>query len=235
MSQYLFSNSPSDAPEETSNRRLLTFAVVFTIFTLGLFIASPLAESATATVSNLLGFSAENVAWYITRASGITAYLLVWLSTVWGLAIPSKLFGRYLNGNYTFDFHQFISLLSFAFLGLHMFILLADTYLSFNLVQILVPFLDSYRPLWVGVGVIAFYLLVLVTVTFYMRDRIGMKAFRVIHYSSLVAYLGATAHAIFSGTDSTLPAAMVMYGGTLLVVIFLTVYWLIMAARKQLQ
>jgi len=81
----------------------------------------------------------------------------------------------------------------------------------------------------VGIGVIALYLTILVTVTFYMRKRIGMKAFRYIHYTSLIAYLGGTAHGFFAGTDSSLPIAGLMYGGTFLVVVFLTAFWLLQA------
>jgi predicted ferric reductase len=58
-----------------------------------------------------------------------------------------------------------------------------------------------------------------------------MKAFRVIHVLSLVAYLAAVAHAFVSGTDSALPAVQIMYAGTFLVVVFLTVYWLVVRGK----
>ena len=186
-----------------------------------------------ALLDRLFAFSSAQTTWYVTRAAGITAYLLLWLSTAWGLAIPSKLIDRWLNRAFTFDFHQFISLLALGFLGLHIFVLTADRFLPYSLAQILVPFISPYRPLWVGVGVIALYLSVLVSVTFYLRQRIGMKTFRAIHYASLLAYLGATAHSIFSGTNSSLPAVFLMYTGSFLVVVFLTVYWLVMAWQKK--
>jgi sulfoxide reductase heme-binding subunit YedZ len=71
--------------------------------------------------------------------------------------------------------------------------------------------------------------LLLVTITFYLRKRIGMKTFRYIHYTSLIAYLGAVMHAFLSGTDSSLPAVMFIYFFTVSVVIFLTVYWVVKA------
>jgi len=180
-----------------------------------------------AVLNWLFSLGSEQAMWYITRASGLVAYLLLWLSTVWGLVIPSKMFGDVLSGDFVFDFHQFISLLSLGFLGLHVVVLTADRYLPFSVLQILVPFISPYRPFWVGIGVLAFYLLLLVTVTFYLRKRIGMKAFRYIHYTSLIAYLGAVIHALLSGTDSSLPVVQVMYLGTFSVVIFLTIYWLV--------
>ncbi len=204
---------------------MVTF-LTFIVGALGLYVASPMGTVLRTALSHLFAFDSENVVWYIVRSSGFIAYLLLWLSTAWGLAIPSKIADRFLHGSYTFEFHQFISLLSLGFLALHMVVLLADLYLPYSLAQILVPFLSPYRPLWVGIGVIAFYLTAIVTGTYYLRSQIGMKAFRYIHYTSLIGYLGATAHSFFSGTDSSLPIAQFMYAGTFLVVVYLTVYWL---------
>ena len=79
-----------------------------------------------------------------------------------------------------------------------------------------------------GIGVIGLYLMGLVTVTYYLRKKIGLMAFRAIHVLSLVAYLGATMHGFFSGTDFSLPVAVLMYFGTFLVIVFLTFHWLLM-------
>jgi sulfoxide reductase heme-binding subunit YedZ len=202
---------------------------VFALVLGAVFLFIPAGASIRTTLVSLFALTSDQAMWYLTRAAGMVAYLLLWLSTVWGLAIPSKLFAEVLSGEFTFDFHQFISLLSLGFLGLHIVVLTADRYLPFTVAQLLVPFLSPYRPLWVGIGVIAFYLLLLVTVTFYLRKQIGMKAFRYIHYASLVAYLGAVVHALLSGTDSSLPVVILIYISTSSVVIFLTVYWLVRA------
>ena len=109
-----------------------------------------------------------------------------------------------------------------------------DKFLPYSVWQVLIPFLSPYRPLWVGIGVIAFYLTLLVTITFYMKAKIGASAFRKIHYLSFIAYFGATFHGLYAGTDSVLPLANLLYKGTLLATLFLTVYWLIMLYfRKQ--
>jgi sulfoxide reductase heme-binding subunit YedZ len=197
-----------------------------------LVLSMPAAAPLRLALDRLFAFNSQQAMWYITRAAGIMAYLLLWFSTVWGLAIPSKIFADVLNGEFAFDFHQFISLLALGFLGLHVFVLTADRYLPYTLAEVLVPFRSPYRPVWVGIGSLAFYLSLLVTVTFYLRKRIGMKAFRYIHYSSLLAYLGAVVHALFAGTDSSMPVTLVMYVGTFLVVVFLLVYWLVSLRLK---
>jgi predicted ferric reductase len=212
---------------------LVAFALVgFVLVALGFAANSLFGVKLHAMVNWLFSLNSQQAMWYITRSAGILAYLLLWLSTAWGLLVPSKLLEPVLHGNFTYDFHQFISLLALGFLGLHIFILTADRYLPFTLAQILIPFSAPYRPLWVGIGVIAFYLILLVTVTFYMRKRIGMKAFRLIHTLSLVAYLAALSHAFMAGTDSSLVATQIMYAGTFLVIVFLTVYWLVMLVKS---
>jgi methionine sulfoxide reductase heme-binding subunit len=178
-------------------------------------------------ISNLLALNSVQIWWYVTRAAGLIAYLLLWLSTAWGLGVSSRIFDPYLQRNYTYDFHQFISLLAIGFLGLHLTVLLLDHYLPFSVFQVLIPFTSTYRPLWVGIGGIALYLTLLVTITFYIRQRIGVRLFRVIHVFSLVAFVGAALHGYFAGTDSPLLSVKLMYELTFLSVVFLMAFWLI--------
>jgi predicted ferric reductase len=138
-----------------------------------------------------------------------------------------------LENVFTYDFHEHLSLLGLGFVFVHIAVLLFDKYLPFSIIQLLIPFTDTYRPLWVGLGIISFYLLLLVTFTFYLRQKIGSKAFRSIHLLSLISYLGTTLHGLFAGTDSALPITMLIYAGTFLVIVFLTVYWLIMRSFKK--
>jgi len=196
--------------------------------------SSTLGVRFTNALDPIFALSSVQVMWYITRASGLMAYFLLWLSTAWGLAVSSKILDRMLHRTFTYDYHQFISLLSIGFVALHVGILMFDRYLPYTLTQALVPFLSPYRPFWVGLGVISLYLILLVTVTFYIRGRIGTRAFRTIHGLSLVAYLGVTAHAVFAGTDSALWFTQVLYMLTFLSVVFLTSYWLMIGLQNRL-
>ena len=180
----------------------------------------------------LFAVDSQQIWWFVTRSAGIVAYLLLWLSTVWGLAVPSKVVAPVLEGGYTFDFHQFISLLSIAFVLLHILALTLDRFLPYTLLQILIPFISPYRPEWVGIGVISFYIMLVVAGTFYIRSRISMNTFRQIHYFSLAGYLGVTLHGLYSGTDSALVSMQYIYLGTGLIVIILTVYWLRQKAKQ---
>jgi len=195
---------------------------------------SPSAAAAGSFLRWLLAPSTTSLTWVFTRTAGLIAYLLLWLSTAWGLAVSSRILDGHLQGAYTYDFHQFISLLSIGFLALHLTILLIDSYAPFSVAQILVPFLSTYRPLWVTVGILTLYLVLLVTVTFYIRDRIGQATFRAIHVLSLLAFVGAALHGMLSGTDTPLTLVKWMYAGTFLSVVFLTTYWLVLTRQKKL-
>lgn len=184
------------------------------------------ATSAMQTITNFFALDSVHIWWYITRAAGLMGYLLFWLSTVWGFAVSSKIFDSFLERMFTYDFHEHLSLLSLGFVVLHVLVLLVEKVEPLSLVEILVPFASAYRPFWTGIGIIAFYLTILVTVTFYIRKWISMKTFRVIHYLSVAAYVGALFHSIYDGTDTVLTWVQWMYGGTTLVTVFFLVYWL---------
>lgn len=195
----------------------------------------PLGASIGRLFDALFALSSVQTLWYVTRAAGVIAYLLLWLSTVWGLAVSSKILDPLLERTFTYDFHEFLSLLAIGFVVLHIAVLLGDRYLPFSLAEILIPFVAPYRPLWVGVGIIAFYLTLLVSVTFYIRRWIGIRTFRVIHIASFLSFFGAALHGLLSGTDSPLAAAQWMYAVTTLVVVFLTAYLVVILLLNRSQ
>jgi sulfoxide reductase heme-binding subunit YedZ len=184
-------------------------------------------------MNSLFALDSGHVFWFITRSAGLMAYLLLWLSTVSGLAVASKFTDRILHRPFTFDSHEFISLLALGFIGIHVFALVWDSYAPFSVTEILVPFVSAYRPFWVGVGILATDISILVTVTFYLRKRIGYKTFRAIHGLSFAAYIGATVHSIFAGSDTALAATRLIYFESGLIVLLLTAYWLWQVTHKR--
>jgi predicted ferric reductase len=202
-------------------RALLGIPIGFGAAALLWYFGGPVANA----FGSLLGMNSQEGLWYMTRAAGLVAYLLLWLSTVWGLAVASKIFDPVLHRAFTFDVHEWLSLLAIGFTALHLGALVADQYMSFSVLQVLFPFITEYRPFWVGIGVIGMWLTLLVSVTFYLRNRIGQKAFRTIHLFSFASYASVTLHSLFAGTDSTLWSARLIYGATALVVALLSVHY----------
>lgn len=223
-------------PVEKSNWLQSAFLVVLGVLLLGLLVilgalislltGLPLPTLLARFLDWLFALSSVQAMWYITRAAGLVAYLLLWLSTAWGLVVATKILDPLVHRALNFDLHEYLSLLAIAFAALHIVVLLWDHYLPFSPGELLVPFVASYRPLWTGIGIIGLYLTVLVSVTFYLRRQIGIRAFRVIHWLSFIAYALVTLHGLNAGTDSPLWSVKLMYAGTALVTVFLTAYWL---------
>lgn len=217
-----------------SNERVLKFAVrvmlyVAIILIIALFfilLQTPLGAVWRNLLDSVWGLSGGHGTWFITRSSGIIAFLLLWLSTVWGLGVSSKFFDRAVPRAFTYDAHEYISLLAIGMTFVHIVILLWDTYTPFNTTQLLVPFISEYRPFWIGIGIIGTYLTLLVTITFYIRKWIGIAAFRTIHWLSFLAFFGVLVHSWFAGTDTTFVLTRWMYLGTALSVTLLSFVWL---------
>lgn len=208
---------------------LLAFGLLALMF---IFLQSPLGAIWRNLFDALFGFSGTHAAWFITRASGIIAYVLLWLSTIWGLAVSAKFFDRAIPRAFTYDAHEYISLLALVFVFAHVVVLLFDTFTPFNLAEIVFPFVSSYRPVWTGIGILSLYLTLLVTITFYLRKWIGIQTFRAIHLFSFAAYVGVTLHSWFAGTDTNLAFMRWLYLGSALVVVMMTIIWLVMRKKE---
>lgn len=171
--------------------------------------------------------------WDLSRAMGIVGYLLLWFSIVWGLLITNKLSLK-LGALAVTDLHEFFSLLGLTFAFLHVVVLLGDQYIKYNFAQLIIPFASvNYQPLWVGIGQIAFYLLVPVTFTFYIRKWIGYSAFRWIHFGSFATYSLVTIHSLLAGSDTKTLPMLLMYAGTGTMVFFLTMFRMFTMAKPR--
>ena len=140
--------------------------------------------------------------WYVARAGGLVAWALLAASVLWGLALSTKALGGRPRPNWLLDLHRFLGGLGLVFTGIHVAALVLDSYVSFGLVQILVPFTSSYRPTAVAWGVVSLQLLVAVEVTSLLRRSISKKAWRLVHFASFPLYVSATVHGLTAGTDS---------------------------------
>ncbi len=166
--------------------------------------------------------------WFLSRGSAFAAFLLLWLSMALGMIITNRLAKLWPGGPVAFNLHEYTSLLGLGFGLFHAMILMGDQYIHYNLFQVLIPFAsENYRPLWVGLGQVAFYCWVIVNISFYVRKKIGNTHWRSIHYASFMVFLLVLLHGITSGTDTNAAWVGGIYwtgGGSLL---FLLVYRLL--------
>jgi len=215
---------------------LPTLILMLLAVALGAFAAAIVLPNWLPGLSRSLLGSEPKAYWYLSRASAVVAYALLWLSMVLGLIITNRLARVWPGGPTAFDLHQFASLIGLAFALFHALILMGDKYINYNLAQVLVPFNSAgYKPMWVGLGQIGFYLLAIVGLSFYVRKRLGNRTWRLIHYLSFLTYVLALLHGIFAGTDTTVLAIQVFYWVTGASLLFLLIYRILIArvtARK---
>ena len=84
--------------------------------------------------------------WHVARAGGLVAYGLLAASTIWGLAVSTRLLGRWPAPGWTLDLHRYLGGLAVAFTGIHLAALLLDSYIQFDLLDLLVPLASAWRP-----------------------------------------------------------------------------------------
>ncbi len=162
--------------------------------------------------------------WYLARAGGVVAYILLWLATCWGIMMSSKVIKGVVSIPVAFALHEYLPILGVIFAALHALVLLGDTYIGFTPWQLLIPFTSSYKPFWTGLGVLAFYLFVALIASFYVRKRIGQKTWRTLHYTSYLGFLIALAHGLMAGSDSNTTVMQSIYLVTGGVAIFMVLF-----------
>jgi DMSO/TMAO reductase YedYZ heme-binding membrane subunit len=139
--------------------------------------------------------------WYVARSGGIVAWLLLAVSTFWGVALSSRFLGPRPKPNWMLDLHRFCGGLATIFAGVHLFGLVADSYVHFGWAETLVPFNTAYHRVAVAWGIVAFYLLLAVELTSLVRNRLSKRLWRGLHYLSFPLFVLATVHLLWVGTD----------------------------------
>ncbi len=139
--------------------------------------------------------------WLASRSAGIVAYLLLSLSVVMGLMMASRFAPLTARGMLRAG-HERVALLALGATGAHALLLLGDGWLKAGPADILVPFASSYRPLWTGVGVLATYVALALSLSYYARRRLGARRWRNAHRLIPIAWAMAAVHTLGAGTDA---------------------------------
>ncbi len=151
----------------------------------------------------------SQVFWYVARASGIVAWSLAAGAVVWGLALSTHVLGRRPRPAWLFDLHRFLGGLALVFTGVHVLAILADSYVHFGLVNVLVPLTGDWHPLAVAWGIVGLYLLLAVELTSLARGHLPRTLWRRVHYASFALFVATTAHGLTAGTDRRSPAFLI--------------------------
>jgi methionine sulfoxide reductase heme-binding subunit len=152
-------------------------------------------------VSVIVASSAPSAYWYLARSTGAVSLVLLSGAVVLGgldvqrISTPS--WPRFIVD----ALHRNVSLLAIVFLLLHILTSVLDSFASISLIDANVPFVGSYRPFWLGLGALSFDLLLAVTVTSLLRQRVGFRAWRTVHWLTYASWPVALLHALGTGSD----------------------------------
>jgi sulfoxide reductase heme-binding subunit YedZ len=161
------------------------------------------------------------IVWYVARAGGILAYVLLSGSVILGLLLSGRAKLPAWPRFALEDIHRFVGLLAGTFIVIHVSALLVDSYVPFSLTDILVPGTAPYRPISVAFGVIAAELLVALALTNHYRT-LSHRFWRGAHYLNFAVWLLALVHGIAAGSDRGTIWVLALYIGTASVVAGLT-------------
>lgn len=203
---------------------------LFVLAVAGILIGTGPAAISVAT--EWLAVHQESLPWYASRLLGFLAYGALAASVIYGLLLSTGLLDALAHRAVSFTLHQELSAIAIGLTALHGAALALDAFVRTTPLELVVPFTGPYKPAWVGIGQLAFYLMVIVYASFYARSRIGQRAWRVLHYTTLLAFAGATAHGVMAGTDSPTPWAFWMYAGSSVAVVFLLGYRIAVSVAK---
>ena len=187
------------------------------------------AQAADGSTSPTLDFRI----WEMIRASGIIAYVLLSVSVFVGIGVRVRALDWLMKRSWVLEGHQTLSVLALVFTGAHIGFTLLNRHVPFTVFQVLVPFSGGWRPVAIALGIVGFWLLVLLTISSWLRPVVGQKAWRAIHYSGFACWVMALGHGVFSGTDTGAAWAQWMYLITAALVILLIAFRVLTAGSQR--
>ncbi|HEY3701403.1 MAG TPA: ferric reductase-like transmembrane domain-containing protein [Acidimicrobiales bacterium] len=176
----------------------------------------------------MLAATAGSPLWYLTRSAGVVSLLLLTGSTVLGVMATVRWRSERWPRFVTSGLHRNVSLLALAFLVVHIVSAVADGFAPIGWLDSVIPFHGTYRSVWLGLGAVAFDLLLALLVTSAVRQRLGYPAWRVVHWLAYGCWGLAVVHGLGTGTD---PKATWMQAVTIACVgaVVLAVWWRVAA------
>ena len=160
-----------------------------------------------------------NPLWIASRATGLVAFVLLSLVLVLGIAVR-RMAGSSRTPRFVWvGLHRNATLLATVLVAVHVVTVVSDSYVDVRWTDAIVPFLGTYRPLWLGLGTVALDLMVVLTITSLLRHRIGVGLWRALHWTAYLFWPVSLVHAIGIGTDMrTVPGLALIAGCGLAVV-----------------
>jgi DMSO/TMAO reductase YedYZ heme-binding membrane subunit len=168
--------------------------------------------------------------WYLTRGSGTVALLLLTASVLLGVANTTRWKTNRWPRFLVYGLHRNVTLLAVAFTGVHVVTTVVDSFAPIGILDAFVPFLSPYRPFWLGLGALAFDLLLALVITSFLRRRIGTRAWKAVHWLAYASWPVAMLHSWGTGSDAR-QGWLVFLGFACGLTVFAAVIWRLVSSQ----
>jgi sulfoxide reductase heme-binding subunit YedZ len=153
----------------------------------------------------VIAAASPSALWYLTRGTGLVTLLCLTASVVLGIVEVRRWAPADSPRYLIVALHRGISLLVVALLAIHVATAVLDSFAPIRLADAVLPFTSAYRPLWLGLGALALDGLLALTVTSLLRRRLGLRAWRAVHWIAYACWPVALAHSWGTGSDARTP------------------------------
>ncbi|HET9897310.1 MAG TPA: ferric reductase-like transmembrane domain-containing protein [Streptosporangiaceae bacterium] len=176
--------------------------------------------------------TAQHVLWYLTRATGLVALILLTGTISLGVLGTARAASERWPRVVTAALHRNLALTCTAFIVVHVITTVLDSFVSIGLIAAFIPFTADYRPIWLSLGAISFDLLLAVLITSLLRDRLSHRAWRAVHWLVYASWPVALWHGLGTGTDTKLGWVLAINFGSVLAVV-MAVWWRLSLTRNR--
>jgi sulfoxide reductase heme-binding subunit YedZ len=162
--------------------------------------------------------------WYATRGLGTATLIVLTGTVVLGIVTSTGWTGKYTPAFVPADVHRNLSLLGMCLLAAHVITTVLDPFAHISVRDVIIPVGAAYRPVWLGLGVAAMWVLIGVVASSLLRDRIGPRPWRLIHWAAYTSWPLAVFHGLGTGSDALAPWLIGVVVSCVVAVIFALVF-----------
>jgi sulfoxide reductase heme-binding subunit YedZ len=148
----------------------------------------------------LASTTGSHLFWITSRAFGIVALILASASVGVGVSISGRLTRR--RGPDLRTVHEALSLGAIAAVALHAASLLGDSFFHPNIAALTIPFMSGYREPYMALGILAGWGMIVIGLSYYVRDRIGVARWKILHRFTALAWILGVIHTLGEGSDA---------------------------------
>jgi sulfoxide reductase heme-binding subunit YedZ len=176
--------------------------------------------------------SLDQLLWLTSRAAALAAFFVIAAALLTGQALRSAMFEGAVRNRDLSNVHRFLTVCWVPFVALHLLAMTLDAVARIGPLDLVIPFRVSYAAFPIGLGTIGFDLLLIVTVTGYLRSRLDPAAWRWLHRLSYVMFGIFLLHALLAGTDFARPVVLAPAAGVVAFIAITSVARLVFGRLK---